>query len=94
MGEERNLRRGDRLSTSHHLLGAPSCAVSKCFAPIRVDEQDGENTITHPSFEFQLARGQEYNTQWIFNVLKIRKGHNYTIHVALSAVACKCVLKV
>lgn len=57
-----------------------------------VDEQDGENTITYPSFE--LARGQEYNKQWIFNVLKIRKGHNYTIHMALSAVACKYVFKV
>lgn len=59
-----------------------------------VDEQDGENTITYPLFEFELARGQEYNKQWIFNVLKIRKGHNYTIHMALSAVACKYVFKV
>lgn len=59
-----------------------------------VDEQDGENTITYPSFEFELARGQEYNKQWIFNVLKIRKGHNYKIHMALSAVACKYVFKV
>lgn len=65
--------------------------MGKCFSPIVVDEQDGENTITSPSFELELARGQEYNTQWVFNVLKIRKGHNYTFHVALSAVAYKYV---
>ena len=31
--------------------------------------------------------------KWIFKVFKIRKGHNYVFHLAVSAVACKCVFK-